>query len=67
MQQVVKIEGMHCNACVARVARALKTVTPDVAVTLDPPHAVLTVDQAVPMERIAAVVQTAGYQVAPAA
>jgi copper chaperone CopZ len=66
MQQVVKISGMHCNGCVARVTKALKTVAPDVTVTLDPPQAVLNVEQPVPMDRLAAVVAGVGYEVAPA-
>jgi copper chaperone CopZ len=65
MQQVVKISGMHCNACVARVTRALKTVTPDVEVTLDPPQAVLTVDKPIAVDKLAAVVAGAGYALTP--
>jgi copper chaperone CopZ len=63
MQQVVKISGMHCNGCVARVTKALKAVAPDVAVTLDPPQAVLNVERPVSMEQLAAVVAGAGYEV----
>jgi Cu+-exporting ATPase len=64
MQQVLKISGMHCGACVNRVTRALKTVTPDVTVSLDPPQAVLTVADPLPLEVLAAALARAGdYEV----
>ena len=63
MQQVVKISGMHCNGCVNRVSKALKTVAPDVTVTLDPPQAVLNVDQPVALDKIKSIVSGAGYEV----
>jgi len=40
MQQVFKIEGMHCGGCVNRVTKALAALDPDVMVTLEPPQAV---------------------------
>jgi len=67
MQQVLKISGMHCGACVDRVTRALKTVAPHVTVSLDPPQAVLTVAEPLPVAVLAAAVARAGdYQVKPA-
>ncbi len=60
MQQVLHISGMHCGGCVNRVTRALKTVTPDVTVSLDPPQAILNVTQPVALDVIAAVVARAG-------
>jgi len=30
MQQIFRIEGMHCGGCVARVARALKPIADEV-------------------------------------
>ena len=33
MEQVFRIEGMHCGGCVARVTRALKSIADDVEVT----------------------------------
>ncbi len=39
MAEVIHITGMHCGGCVNRVARALKALDPDVAVTLEPPRA----------------------------
>ncbi|MGL4232895.1 MAG: heavy-metal-associated domain-containing protein [Casimicrobium sp.] len=41
MDKVVSISGMHCQACVARVTKALKPFAREVQVTLDPPQAVL--------------------------
>ncbi len=66
MQQVVTISGMHCNGCVNRVTKALKAVAPDVAVTLDPPQAVLNVAQPVPMEKLKEIIAAVGYEAAPA-
>ena len=67
MEQVFRIEGMHCGGCVARVTRALKSITDDVEVTLDPPHATLGVPSAVTAEAVQAAVATAGdYTVSPA-
>jgi Cu+-exporting ATPase len=67
MQQVLQIAGMHCGACVARVTRALKTVTPNVSVTLEPPQAVLDVAQPVPLPQLAAAIAQVGdYEIKPA-
>jgi copper chaperone CopZ len=41
MDRVLTISGMHCQACVARVTRALTPFAQKVEVTLDPPRAVL--------------------------
>jgi copper chaperone len=60
MQQVLQIAGMHCGACVKRVTRALKSITREVTVSLDPPRAVLEVTKPVPLEQLAAVVAQAG-------
>jgi copper chaperone CopZ len=60
MQQVLEITGMHCNGCVNRVARALKTLTPNVTVSLEPPQAVLDVAQPLPVEQLSAAVSQAG-------
>lgn len=68
MQQVLEITGMHCNGCVNRVARALKTVAPNVTVSLEPPQAVLDVAQPLPLEQLAAAVSQAGdYSIKPKA
>ena len=60
MEQVFRIEGMHCGGCVARVTRALKTIADDVEVTLDPPQARLDAPSAVSREAVQAAVATAG-------
>jgi copper chaperone CopZ len=40
MAQQFEISGMHCGGCVQRVTKALKAVSDEVTVTLDPPRAV---------------------------
>ena len=67
MQQVFRIEGMHCGGCVARVSRALKPIADDVEVTLDPPRITLEASTAMTTEAVQAAVATAGdYVVSPA-
>ena len=39
MAQEFEISGMHCGGCVNRVAKALRSLDDDVAVTLEPPRA----------------------------
>jgi copper chaperone CopZ len=64
MQQVLRIAGMHCSACVKRVTRALKSIAPQVTVSLDPPRAVLEVTKPLPLEQLAAAIARAGpYEV----
>jgi copper chaperone CopZ len=60
MQQVFRIEGMHCAGCVARVTRALKPIADEVEVTLDPPRITLDAGQALTAEQVQAAVATAG-------
>jgi copper chaperone len=38
MQQVFRIDGMHCGACVNRVTKALQPLARSVTVTLEPPQ-----------------------------
>jgi copper chaperone CopZ len=67
MQQEFKIEGMHCNGCVARVTKALQTIADDVQVTLDPPRATLDTADPLSLEEVKAAVKKAGdYVVTPA-
>jgi copper chaperone len=67
MQQEFRIEGMHCNGCVARVTKALETIADDVQVTLDPPLATLETTEALSLEEVKAAVKKAGdYVVTPA-
>jgi copper chaperone CopZ len=64
MQQTFEIMGMHCGGCVNRVAKALKMLTPDVSVTLEPPQAVLDAPTVLSVEQVKAAVAKAGdYQV----
>ncbi|MGE5161906.1 MAG: heavy-metal-associated domain-containing protein [Betaproteobacteria bacterium] len=67
MQQEFRIEGMHCNGCVARVTRALESIADDVKVTLDPPRATLESPDPLSTEEVQAAVRKAGdYVVTPA-
>ena len=64
MQQTFEITGMHCGGCVNRVTKALKSLTPEVSVTLEPPQAVLETPSALSVEQVKAAVARAGdYQV----
>jgi copper chaperone CopZ len=64
MQQTFEITGMHCGGCVNRVTKALKTLVPEVSVTLEPPHAVLDSPTALSEEQVKAAVAKAGdYEV----
>ena len=67
MQQQFRIEGMHCNGCVARVTKALQTIADDVQVTLDPPRATLEVGDPLSLDEVRSAVGKAGdYVVTPA-
>ena len=67
MQQEFRIEGMHCNGCVARVTKALQAIADDVQVTLDPPLATLETADPLTLDEVKAAVQKAGdYVVTPA-
>jgi copper chaperone CopZ len=67
MQQEFRIEGMHCNGCVARVTKALQAIADDVQVTLEPPRATLEVADALSLDEVKAAVKNAGdYVVTPA-
>jgi copper chaperone len=67
MQQEFRIEGMHCNGCVARVTKALQAIADDVQVTLEPPRARLESADPLSLEDVKAAVKNAGdYVVTPA-
>ena len=67
MQQEFRIEGMHCNGCVARVTKALQSIADDVQVTLDPPRATLETADPLSLDEVEAAVKKAGdYSVTPA-
>jgi copper chaperone CopZ len=67
MQQEFRIEGMHCNGCVARVTKALQAIADDVQVTLDPPRATLDAPDALTLDEVKAAVKKAGDYVVTAA
>jgi copper chaperone len=50
MQQVFRIDGMHCAACVNRVTKALQPLARSVTVTLEPPQAQMDSAVAVPLD-----------------
>lgn len=67
MQQEFRIEGMHCNGCVARVTKALQSIADDVQVTLDPPRATLEAEAPLTLDEVKDAVKKAGdYVVTPA-
>ena len=67
MQQEFRIEGMHCNGCVARVTKALQAIADDVQVTLEPPRATLESADPLSLDAVKAAVKNAGdYVVTPA-
>ena len=64
MTKIMKIEGMSCEHCVARVARALNAVDGVTAtVDLETNSATLTLAGEVPDELLAEAVEDAGYEV----
>lgn len=63
------VTGMTCGHCVMATRKSLASVpgVSDVAVTLDPPRAVVTYDPAkAGVERLEAAVREAGYDAAAA-
>jgi copper chaperone CopZ len=67
MQQEFRIEGMHCNGCVARVTKSLQAIADDVQVTLEPPRATLESADPLSLDEVQAAVKKAGvYVVTPA-
>jgi Cu+-exporting ATPase len=52
MQQVFRIDGMHCGACVNRVSKALQPLARSVTVTLEPPQAQLDSAAGVSIEEL---------------
>lgn len=64
MEQQFEITGMHCGGCVNRITKALKPLSNEVTVTLDPPRAVLDVDSPLTEDEVrAAVAATGDFQV----
>jgi copper chaperone CopZ len=60
MQQVLRIDGMHCAGCADRVSKALAALAERVTVTLDPPRALLQVASPLPLQAVQAALQKAG-------
>jgi copper chaperone len=63
----LKVQGMTCNHCVMRVAKALKAVpgVSDAQVDLSKAEAVITYDDAkVALDKLSLAVEEAGYKVA---
>ena len=66
MQQIFRIEGMHCEACVRRVNNALAPLAQHVAVTLSPPQALLQVAAPLAVQTVQSALHKAGdYRVTP--
>ena len=57
MVQEFRIDGMHCNGCVARVTKALGSIADDVQVTLDPPRATLESSDPLSLDEVQAAVK----------
>jgi copper chaperone CopZ len=60
MQQVFRIDGMHCAACANRVSQALAPLADQVSVTLDPPQAVLQISAPLSLPTVQGALQKAG-------
>ncbi len=63
----IKVQGMTCNHCVMRVAKALKAVpgVQDAQVDLQKAEAIVTYDDAkVPREKLSSAIVEAGYKTA---
>lgn len=50
METIYKISKMTCGGCLENVTNALKTVAPEVTVTLNPPQAVIVSEEKIPVE-----------------
>lgn len=68
MKQIYKIEGMHCQSCVAKIKSALEPFTSELEVSLQPPQAKLILKEPVSLtilnNKLAAV---GNYQLIPIA
>jgi copper chaperone CopZ len=60
MEQLFRIEGMHCAGCANRVAKALAPLAEQVDVTLDPPQAQLQAAAPVSLQAVQAALQKIG-------
>jgi|GEM_PF-559607 len=60
MQQVFRIDGMHCDGCVNRVSKALSPLAQQVQVTLLPPQALLQVTVPLSLQAVQGALQKIG-------
>ncbi len=66
-KKLYRIDGMHCAGCVAAVEKTLNAIDGvEASVSLPAESATLSFTHAVPLERIVAAVEKAGYQIEPA-
>jgi copper chaperone CopZ len=65
MQKTISIEGMHCEACVEKVTKALQSVrgVSDVHVSLPNKQAEMTINDKVTDQQLATAVEKTGYKV----
>ncbi len=65
MKKLIKIEGMTCGHCSARVEKQLKKIegVEDAVVDLEAKNAIVTLSTAVDNETISEAVDEAGYDV----
>jgi len=60
MQQVFRIDGMHCEGCVNRVSKALSPLAQQVQVTLVPPQALLQVTAPLSLQAVQGALEKIG-------
>ena len=63
MQQQFNVQGMSCEHCVRAVTRAVHQLDEKAAVKVDLKTAAVTVNSAVPRDRIAQAIREEGYSV----
>ena len=59
----LKVEGMSCNHCVNAVTKSVQAVDPAAKVEVDLPAQTVRVNSAAAIDRIAAAIDDAGYEV----
>lgn len=60
MKTIFVLEGMHCQSCVSKIENALKTVSDDIVVTLNPPQVILNTEAIPSLEKINHLLAQAG-------
>jgi copper chaperone len=61
MSMTFKVEGMHCQACAARVSNAVEAASPGAKAKVDVAGHLVTVDNGKDAGTIAAAITKAGY------